>query len=359
MGFLCFYLILFLFDALQANAIYHKWLKSESSAKKIIMIIMAAFPTTAVSAVRWNVGKDFENYRVIFNIVSRGVRIKITTLEPLYVALNWVVSILHGNFIVIVVVTSILYGVFIKQGIFLLSKQENIRNVVFVVYVCNTLMYAMSLNAIRQAIAVSIVCIGVYFYRDGKLNVFIACVTIAVLFQYTAIIALVVIILNKSYIHRKKELSMGLLLLIFAYVISSPEVLSALVNNIAILEKYRVHLSYKVNYSLIKNLIGYLPLYAGIVFYKKCGNEKNSFFYNCGIATLIFLLLGTNFAYMFRMVYYLYIFDILLAHKISEYIRPNSLYKIVTACAMTYLFIHNCYFLGNDAIFPYVTIWGG
>lgn len=150
------------------------------------------FPILCVSLVlggRYNVGTDWENYRYIFDYIQTG-KISESALEPFYLCLNYMVSILglsasYFFTLVVFLQLTLVYYVF----------RDNPKIFALGVLFYLLCLLPISLNIIRQSIAI---CIFFYATRfiESSAKKYLLMIIIAGLFHYSSLVLLPVFLLR-------------------------------------------------------------------------------------------------------------------------------------------------------------------
>lgn len=202
-------------DALQpgGNSARRRWQK----------ILLCGLPLTLLSAIRWGPGTDFyytylpefralqwlragggeqlceELFRPIVNLLNQmyglpGTPTATMTIflgilekcEPGYRALMEAAVLLGGQFRVVVAVTSVIIGVCVFYAIFTQSTNPVLAIYLYVA----TSNYFLSLNIVRQYVAIAIGLVALQFAKERRLWAFLLCVALAMTFHTTAVLLL-------------------------------------------------------------------------------------------------------------------------------------------------------------------------
>ena len=188
-----FIYILFIFFLLLSFFIPHN--KHKNYLFSILLLII-------FSAIRYDVGTDFQTY---LNVTSGSTDIRISNFmlfEPLNVFLitvgYWIKSP-QFYFITGALITNMLIY-------FTIKKYSTDKILSIMCYVGFPMLYLESMNIIRQFIAISIIIYSVRYIFDEKPFRFMLSVLIAVLFHFSAIIAVPLYYIYKKAFTAKQNL---------------------------------------------------------------------------------------------------------------------------------------------------------
>ncbi len=202
-------------DALQPGGV--------SARRRWQKILLCGLPLTLLSAIRWGPGTDFyytylpefralqwlragggeqlceELFRPIVDLLNQmyglpGTPTATMTIflgilekcEPGYRALMEAAVLLGGQFRVVVAVTSVIIGVCVFYAIFTQSTNPVLAIYLYVA----TSNYFLSLNIVRQYVAIAIGLVALQFAKERRLWAFLLCVALAMTFHTTAVLLL-------------------------------------------------------------------------------------------------------------------------------------------------------------------------
>lgn len=194
-----------------------------SARRRWQKILLCGLPLTLLSAMRWGPGTDFyytylpefralqwlragggeqlceELFRPIVNLLNQmyglpGTPTATMTIflgilekcEPGYRALMEAAVLLGGQFRVVVAVTSVIIGVCVFYAIFTQSTNPVLAIYLYVA----TSNYFLSLNIVRQYVAIAIGLVALQFAKERRLWAFLLCVALAMTFHTTAVLLL-------------------------------------------------------------------------------------------------------------------------------------------------------------------------
>lgn len=211
--------------------------RNEIRYKRKILLIISFLPLFLVSALRYKVGADFEEYSYIYKYIENYSTLFLgyeDHIEPIYYIINYSLKLLELDSQLIYVVTSFisLYFVF-KSGI-----KIGRLDLFLLMYVL--VFYLNSLNAIRQETAI---CILIYalicLIKEDNIK-FIVYTFIAAGFHYISLAILPILLLNKIVKINKKYLFISIFVFIFLIKFSIADILIS--TNLLSGTKYQVYL---------------------------------------------------------------------------------------------------------------------
>ena len=172
--------------------------RAEKAERKWPWWIAAALPLVLVAAARWGLGTDvYRLYWPQFMAVqahfdgtsfphARMFWRNFNLEEPAYRWLVRGIIACGGNFRWFLVVTSLMTGALVSTAIF---RQSRSSALAFYFYVA-TSNYFLSLNIVRQYVAIGFVLLAVGFAVDRRFVRFALCMAAAALFHRSALLAL-------------------------------------------------------------------------------------------------------------------------------------------------------------------------
>ena len=233
------------------------------------------------------------------------------------------------------------------------------------------LFYNMSLNMMRQWIAMAMMLLAFQYFKDGSNKYFIITFIIAILFHKAAILGLFIIMaykfLNKksgavvlktvqNTYDLKKILLLCLILIIFLLTISNKFRLSLI--NAFHFSEYATYIDGEVTLSLNQLVVDIPIIFLLISIWKFRKNIVDNYFYVFCIFSNIFLSqLASVMAYSSRISLYISIFKILI---VPVYISSMSskLQKYISLLGVIMFYLLYWYYTyvikGIDATVPYV-----
>jgi hypothetical protein len=191
--------------------------------------VLAVITIIVISGMRYKTGFDFDNYVEIYegtSLANKGGS------EIGWVLINQVLKYATNQFVIVSILSSVaIYGII---G-YLLYKESQYAAIALFAFLVNIPFYWESLSIIRQYIAISLVLAASFYWIDGKRNLFFFLTLLAILFHFTAIVAVIIPILCRWK-------SRWTFILFFAIIaILSARILEDAVSSFSALEKYQAY----------------------------------------------------------------------------------------------------------------------
>lgn len=187
----------------------------EYEYSKIYMYLFVIF-LAGFAGLRGNIGSDYVNYMIIFDVARSFSDYKFIGVEPLSGAIPVVYKNLGWFSYTIVFLTFAAIGVSLKaKFIFKYSPQVLLS---FLFYYSNS-FFVHDCTQIRASVAAAIFLgIGLDYIFKRKLLRFVVCIIISGLFHYSAFLFLPIYFLNKEKIN--KRLYLTLLIIVYICAVS-------------------------------------------------------------------------------------------------------------------------------------------
>ncbi len=185
----------------------------KSDKYNIISAMIASLPLICISAVRYNVGKDYRSYARAYRQIAAGARLE---TEWLFYTINKVFSFFSKDYAIIFVVTSVLCVYFICVQIF----RDSPSPVLSVFFFVTAGYYFVSMNAVRQMIGCSILLYSLHAVFEKKFFRFLAIVLIAGSFHKSCLLFIVVYFLNEWRVKKEKFLMLTVFIILFPNTIA-------------------------------------------------------------------------------------------------------------------------------------------
>lgn len=190
--------------------------KAKSFFGKILCFILLAAPTVLLSSLRYGIGTDYFGYLESYRSINTKVdwsNVFNFYQEPAWVVLN----LISNSYFVVLLLSSIIYSVFI---FFSIARCKDKIGIIFPLFISYMVFYCLSFNGIRQAIAASILLFATTFLLKKKSKIdyifFFVLVAIAGTFHKSAFIYALVFFL---YLLKGNKISVVLALTFVASVI--------------------------------------------------------------------------------------------------------------------------------------------
>lgn len=329
--------------------------KIRKSRLELVCYVIAWLQVCAISALRYDVGTDYETYRAIFfsirNAKSLPDAIALSPVEIGYTALNYFLGLFTDNFIWVSG-----FCAFVTVTLFFLAIRRYSFDPWFslVLFIALGNLY-VSYNAIRQMLACSIMVIGWGFVQKKKYLCFIVLVLFAALFHTPVIVVIPLLILLNSHLSFKQLFFFSIIMV--SGIILLPHVIQYIT---ILFPKYRIYLGtsdFMPEWNLKSTAVWLLIFVVLYIFYPY---YKNKIFYsrqlvNFSYLAFAFSLLQGGVAIISRVVPYFSIFSVFalpMLIRVSENCRQKKFIFIgLIFCA----FLYHAYqlFVGNSGVVPY------
>lgn len=337
--------------------------------KNKVMKWAGIIPPLLLASLRYGVGTDYGTYELLFNQFSRGSLADYlqdsSSAEPGFYILVQISNFLTGDSAPMFAIAAALSLIFFYLGL----NRYNIKHPALVYFLYLMVLFPMTLNLVRQGIAVSIVFYALSFFIERDFKKYLVFMIIAGLFHMSAFILLPVYFLNRLTKTKYENVYLTFLpklatvagcILIFIPFFSS------LVMQMPAFSKYgmyTVNAGEGANYTLLLQIA---ILISGIILIRRLINDSNRKLYTTIIifATLevVFGTIGYSSTFIKRIGLYFSIFGFMLLAE-STGVLKNWGGKVLSSCfvigyGIVYFMIAYC-ILGQSDLFPYTLIVGG
>lgn len=197
----------------------------QKNISDFIRALVFGFPLFIVSALRYNVGTDYQSY--LYDIYSTSYNIDID-VEPFFKLLYKIIAVFHINEQWFFVITSFI----VVFGICYFVVHESPLPTFSICIFWGLTYYFCSMNGIRQFVGITILMISLIYVRKRKIIPFIICVAIATCCHISCAVFSIVYFIYNIRITR----FVGVLLTAFLYLLRSP--ISSIIVRIASYTKY-------------------------------------------------------------------------------------------------------------------------
>ncbi|OKZ56299.1 MAG: hypothetical protein BHV99_06800 [Clostridium sp. 26_21] len=340
--------------------------KAKSRKNKIILLILAVVPMFFISAIRYNVGTDYEKrYVADYYTLLEGKNVG--NLEIGFKAIDYLCLFFTKEPYLLFVITSLIILAIIFEVIY---KKSSNRILSIIVFFLGGYFFA-TLNIIRQYISVAFILLGYQFLMsENKKKAyigFVICAILAFFMHSSSIICFIIILLTKKNIMDARwVIPLSILILILNKNIMV--ILTPIIKN----TRFNVYLTGKFTtgelsiLQIVENLIIYLAMYFSYYFEKKQGKELDKqgiTLLNIQGLALLLTVSGVIHTLFIRMAIYFvafqiisipYFFSILqfntITDKINKKLKKNLKTKTVE------IIIYSGIVLGFSAMFIYTNI---
>lgn len=312
---------------------------------KYILILLASLPMLLIAGLRYNIGTDYEAYKVYFNVINGGQR---THIEYIYYLINKIVGNNGFSYEDVVFLCAFIF-VFIC---FCVMYEESPIPFVSVLLFLGTNYYLASFNVMREMVGCAILLASIVFAYEKRFIPFVCLVLLAGGF-HTSCLAFIVI----YFIPRISITIIKTLLLISIIIISTP-VINGAIKVIVLHSRYAVYFgtswdSGSVGY--INILLQFVILLFAAVF--KDNNRKYQVYYNIqlvnsclGVASSIPLV---------RRVQYIFGLPSIILLTLALNNIESKTNRIVIGTIMVITFFVYCVLVcqaGYNGVLPYQSI---
>lgn len=340
--------------------------KAKSRKNKIILLILAVVPMFFISAIRYNVGTDYEKrYVADYYTLLEGKNVG--NLEIGFKAIDYLCLFFTKEPYLLFAITSLIILAIIFEVIY---KKSSNRILSIIIFFLGGYFFA-TLNIIRQYISVAFILLGYQFLmNENKKKAyigFVICAILAFFMHSSSIICFIIILLTKKNIMDARwVIPLSILILILNKNIMV--ILTPIIKN----TRFNVYLTGKFTtgelsiLQIVENLIIYLAMYFSYYFEKKQGKELDKqgiTLLNIQGLALLLTVSGVIHTLFIRMAIYFvafqiisipYFFSILqfniITNKINKKFKKNLKTKTVE------IIIYSCIVLGFSAMFIYTNI---
>ena len=325
---------------------------------KYLYMLLSTLPFFLVSALRYDVGTDYF-YRYVPDFQAFIAGKEVLNLEIGFRLLYWLLSFITKDYAIVFVATSFLIIFPIFYTIFKYSKRPSISILLFFL----SSYFFVSLNMVRQFVAIAILFSTVHFLLEKKYKPWLFFVLLATCIHKSSLIFLLPFLLRKKmYLSPAVITVLGVILILFANPLH--EVINFLLS-FTPFSHYANTVFSKMDLQitpLIVNLCVYVFLY---YFYKASDKKKKQqenndiFFINMqGFAVLCYFLSGTISIFS-RVSYFFSIFSILsIANFAYKKFDKKAKILLIILCVIMAGALTKTHLIANsDEVFPYKAIW--
>lgn len=340
--------------------------KAKSRKNKIILLILAVVPMFFISAIRYNVGTDYEKrYVADYYTLLEGKNVG--NLEIGFKAIDYLCLFFTKEPYLLFVITSLIILAIIFEVIY---KKSSNRILSIIIFFLGGYFFA-TLNIIRQYISVAFILLGYQFLMsENKKKAyigFVICAILAFFMHSSSIICFIIILLTKKNIMDARwVIPLSILILILNKNIMV--ILTPIIKN----TRFNVYLTGKFTtgelsiLQIVENLIIYLAMYFSYYFEKKQGKELDKqgiTLLNIQGLALLLTVSGVIHTLFIRMAIYFvafqiisipYFFSILQFNTITD--KINKKFKKNLKTKTVEIIIYSCIVLGFSAMFIYTNI---
>ena len=317
----------------------------------VILALLAGFRDKSV-------GIDSESYVNIFNLISSNRWGLIYGLENTFISICAFLLKLNNSYTFLFVVFAFITNILFFYRFWDFKEDVSLCVVVAIYYIS---FYFLSYNIMRQMIAVSIVFYFSRFIRKRHYFIFIVGVLLACLFHKSAILAIILLLLEVPQWNRLNKSQKIILILTFLF---SPLIIPYVIEAYNKYSHYFNDINWNIGFMTIIKIV--LFLYTSFIVKKKIAIESNdrgavksemytfSSICNYYFIGLIFSSLGYVFNFMDRLGLYFVCYETIYMGYICRRLKraPVQIYLLL----FTYIFVVGL-ISGGQGQNPYIFIW--
>ena len=340
--------------------------KVKSKRKKILLRVVAVLPLLVISAIRYNVGTDYDK-RYVQDYINLSKGIEVTNLEIGFKAIDYMCLLFTKEPFLLFIITSTI----ILSIIFEVIYKKSINKILSIIIFFFGGYFFGTLNLVRQYVAVALVMLGYQFFTsDNKKKAyigFIICAILAFLMHSSSIICFTILFLNrKNLVSVKWVIPVSILVLILNQNIM--KILTPIIKN----TRFNVYLIGKFAggelslLTIIENFVVYIFMY--LIYYYNERNGKTMdregiTYLNIQGLALLCTVAGVIHMQFLRIAIYFWVFQILSIpyymknvpyEKIAELIENKFKKKI--SIKNVKIIVYSLVVIGFIAIFIYTNV---
>lgn len=333
---------------------------------KILVWISLVVPIL-IASLRYGVGTDYFSYTEIYKVVSQlslsdFLSSDKTTHELGFFALVKLSSYLSHGYALLFAMSSILTVVFYYLG--LNKYQPKHKALAYFLYL--TVIFPLTLNTMRQGIAMSICFFAFTFMISKNAKKFILWILIASLFHTSALVLLPFYFLNKVIKPGDDKSNYATFIKIFLVSLAVLMVLpyfSDVLSTITLFDKYTKYQDIVANGNNYTFYLKALILGILLFFYRRilAVDKNNAYFLAFAMIDVAMSTLGFTSSIFNRITLYFIFFNLLLLTSIID-IFKDRLGKFISTTSLIlfgYLyFLLSNYVLGQAHVIPYTFLIG-
>ncbi|MDO4880113.1 MAG: EpsG family protein [Capnocytophaga sp.] len=280
-----------------------------------------------ISGFRYEVGYDFLNYVSLFKGHLE------TTPEPLFMLILHSLRNIWDN-------AQILFFSFSFATIIItfisIKKISNFKRMGIMIYLLIPGLYLNSFSIIRQAIAISLFFLAIYYlYENKKIKYWMIGVT-AIFIHFSAIIPFLFIFLLKRWFSKKYNFYSYFIFLLVAFIIAY---FNLPILFIGLFGKFSVYAELlTIDTPITKVLVMFLIAIVIILGLKNKNDKKNNLLLNIFIIGVFINIAFAQFPPVTRMGYYFVITQAILVPTIIFSLKYNTLKFVAVIVFFTYYF---------------------
>jgi transmembrane protein EpsG len=302
---------------------------AEYSTKRYYKLAFIFFQTNLLivfCSFRYGIGTDYFSYRsAFFDISYYGMR-----FEPLYKSLNQAVLFLFNDYRVLLFICSSITLPLINFVYLKLSRNYALSSFLFI----SCWFFFESLNAVRQFIAIGFVLFACYWIYQNRKTLFMLFGSMAVLFHYSAAVALVIFLV--FWILKKKQRIYTIVLIALSIVALLYDILISRYSGYLFLYEHFLRIDESIGIKpMLFHLIILLPAFA-LVGYSKCKDSQILVPLLMSVTGVLFFFLLTKNIFFYRISFYFSIFETILLPNYLSLARSRIMSLILVISLILY-----------------------
>ncbi len=372
---LVFYYIIFLSTSLLAASIAYADYRDDKAylfrftqgflqirAGQLIKWFSLILIPVLTASFRYGLGTDYPSYKILYSRISQISNIDLATVaQPteyisnlLYKIAYWMFNDFQGWLFLTSLIT-------IAVAYLAIHDYRDTSDIFIMTFSYMALLFAPSLNIIRQIMAGSVVFWGLKYVPERKPIKYFVLIFIAMMLHTSAVFAALFYFLNvkeSKYAGLKQAVMFALCATIPAVFSQAFEVFTSF----SVFQSYGTIYSNQYGFLHVSDILFRLPIAALILVFRRRleENDKDSRFYELlfFMEFVSLLLTGYN-RWLYRMMYFCIPGEIVLVSRLPKCFSKNSKLFIrigIVAYYVVFFYINN-YWRGVDEIFPYITIF--
>lgn len=332
--------------------------------KKIrLFIVLGLVIPILVSGFRYGVGTDYFNYINIFN-THKTMSIEDYysdngLVEIGYFAIEYISYLLGGGTRLLFIITSALTLVFFYLGL----KRLDIKYIGTVYFLYLTMIFPMTMNAVRQGVAISIMFFAMTFIMKKKPVAYLALTIIAGMFHISALLLLPFYFIGRLFDMHNNDKTRYFVRLLLVSIVVLFVVFNVfnIVLSIPGFEKYLLYTTYNEESG---NLIFYFKLATvlliGILARYTIFNKKSSIYqyaYALAVMEVVILVLGFTSPFIKREALYFSPFFLIALTSLVDVFKTSYRLRVLSYIAVVMygssFFTVSYYVLDQADVIPY------
>lgn len=324
-----------------------------------IFCILAFLPPFLVAAFRgYSVGTDTDStYLSIYNLVLNGYG---GVRDKGYALINELSILIFDNYTGVLILTSLLMYACFYKCIFNQSKYPSMSTYLFFA----TNVYFISMNMIRQSIAISLFTLSIICIKDRKLFKFLLLNILGFFMHSSAIVYLPIYFLLN---HKLKVRNVLILVIVFGlfggvlsnYIIKFLYQFSYFTDHFA----WYFDSMYNTGTLSLFSLLVSLCILVFLLLINKNAREDNDYNILLWLQFISFIcLILTSFIPLMQRISWLFSFSLFIyLPRMFDYINNKKLkllFKIGILGGYTCYMVMTIFIMGYNEVVPYVSVWG-